>query len=348
MKKTYYICVLLAILIVLALVLHTINAEAFEEIDLGIVSKEGLDSFCVYSDENEILFAIEGNETELGENDFGRKVVTKGFVRYDLQNKKIIGIYPIGMNVLSNRAIPYNEGLIYIEYAEEEYLQWEVHYLDKNEHLLITKGTCEGRNQLPRLTTLEDKPVIVWIDADKEMSGVSSLEGLNVTNIVTSTEDWIVNTDLSSNSTELCFVVKGESKFAELAVIGIDGLVKQFRLDGKITSFAIVESQLICGLTDWEEKGSYYISLYDYKKGETSRITVNHPLYRMCGGPGNAAICVDASYNIYKINSGKNTLEKVNGVDGLSFHPVVFSKTDDNKWLFSYLVDNKYSYYVMD
>ena len=82
---------------------------------------------------------------------------------------------------------------------------------------------------------------------------------------------------------------------------------------------------------DWEETGKCHILRYDFKAEETENFSVQGELYRMCGGSGNDALCVDMHYHIYRIDGDTGQMEKINGVFGFANMPVLFRPIFDNQ-----------------
>ena len=103
----------------------------------------------------------------------------------------------------------------------------------------------------------------------------------------------------------------------------------------------------MCGLEDWEETGKYHLLRYDFKADEKSNFSLQGALYRMCGGSGNDALCVDMNYNIYSIDGDAGQMEKINGAFGFTNIPVVFRPIFSHQVICAYLKDGMYSYYLL-
>lgn len=319
-----------------------------KELDTGILFRDGWDSFCVYSDDEQMLLAIEGQVNEQDFFKFNGGYETRAYVLYDLNQEKIKKAYPVDMESLSYSAIPYKDGLIYVKYTNpEDVFEWEVLYLTEKDEKQLFSGTCKDFFLIPSLTLLNEVPVSLWINDEEGTSGMSTMEDLEVKTIVKEDADWLVNTAIATNYDEICFAVRGDSRYAELAVANESGIVSQVRVDGKINSYALTKDYILCGLRDWEETGKFHILRYDFKADKKENFSVQEELYRMCGGNGNDALCVDMHYNIYRIDGDTGQMEKINGVLGFANMPVVFRPIFDDQVICAYLKDDIYSYHLL-
>lgn len=341
---------LLTFIILFTVLLAGCGTEAprEKELDTGILFRDGWTSFCVYSDDAQMLLAVEGQVNEKDLFKFNGGFETRAYVLYDLKQEKIKKLFPVDMEALSYSAIPYKDGLIYVKYTNlEDVFEWEVLYLTENGEKNLFSGTCKDFLLLPSLTLLNEVPVSLWINDKEGTSGMNTMSDLEVKTVVKKDTNWLMNTTIATNYDEICFAVRGDSKYAELVVANEAGIVSQVRMDGKINAYALTKDYILCGLRDWEETGKCHILRYDFKADEKENFSTQGELYRMCGGTKNDALCVDMHFNIYRIDGDAGRLEKINGVFGFANMPVVFRPIFDNQVICAYLKDDIYSYYLL-
>ena len=126
---------LLTFIILFTVLLAGCGTEAprEKELDTGILFRDGWTSFCVYSDDAQMLLAVEGQVNEKDLFKFNGGFETRAYVLYDLKQEKIKKLFPVDMEALSYSAIPYKDGLIYVKYTNhEDVFEWEVLYLTEN------------------------------------------------------------------------------------------------------------------------------------------------------------------------------------------------------------------------
>ena len=101
------------------------EAPREKELDTGILFRDGWSSFCVYSDDAQMLLSVEGQVNEKDLFKFNGGFETRAYVLYDLNQEKIKNVYPVDMEALSYSAIPYKDGLIYVKYTNpEDIFEW--------------------------------------------------------------------------------------------------------------------------------------------------------------------------------------------------------------------------------
>ena len=176
MKKRKTRSLLVFLLTVLLLAGCGAEEPREKEIDTGILFRDDWSSFCVYSDDAQMLLEIEGRVNEEDLFKFNGGLETRAYVLYDLVQEKIKKVYPVDMEALSYSAIPYQEGLIYVKYTNpDNVFEWEVLYLTQDGEEQLFSGTCGGYFDLPSLTLLNQVPVVLWVNVEEGTSGMSSV-----------------------------------------------------------------------------------------------------------------------------------------------------------------------------
>lgn len=322
------------------------NVARYEKIDDRIVYSDKVESFFHYYDGNNMLLSV-GSRSGL-DYGIGPIMTTNNFILYDEREKSIEKIYQAGMRGQAYSAIPYKNGIIYVDYMiDNSIFMWEIWFMDDERKYKISEGTCSDFFQLPNLTLLDNVPIYLYINLKERETGINIITENSVEKVIHEDYGWISVTSLSTNFKEIAFTAK-ESEKRKIIIVNTSGVVSKIELDGSISSYTLTQNDVLCSIHNEEESLNYNLLKYNFRNHERAMIPLQRALYRMTGGCGEDAVCVDENYNVYKVDVSEEKIVKIEPPPGYAGDAIAFLPGYNNKFMVGVLKNNVYSYYSLD
>lgn len=312
----------------------------------NILLDQGCDSYLFYSDDKIFLMSIEEERRDIS---VGPATSSNALFLYDTETDSIERIIGLSGSCQVPSALPYKDGFVYVSYIETDNgYDWQIVEVAYDSKKILLEGNISDYFAFPKLAYAGDKVVALWKDDVKEISALSVFEeDGGFRNILEEKEDWLISTDLSSNSKEICFYIV-EDEVPKLAVANETGIIEKVSLDGKMISFCITRNNVVCVLSDYEDKGIYHLMNYNTNTGEYVSKPLSDVLYSLSGSDGDLIVAYDVNFRLYYIRTKDNTIMPVRNPLGTAFSPVNYDRVIGNKIVIHFRGDKADSYYMFN
>ncbi|MGF6376970.1 hypothetical protein M2140_002049 [Clostridiales Family XIII bacterium PM5-7] len=322
------------------------KAEAsYEEVTVDLGLQESESATCCYCTDSKMVFSVgKRNDAKTGP-----LVNTEYLMLYDYMDNGKTEKYSMKTEAYIYNAIPYKEGILYATYdgAYTDKTPWSVNYIDKNGIKELDSGTARNYENIPHFAMIEDVPVYVFEDFDKNSyrAGTKKVLDMKVESIFENADDEQLCTSgvLPSNGKQYMIMVGSEEDEYATAVIGDEnGIVKTHTLKEKLISYGINKDYAVCStaLND----NTFSMVAIDLADGTTSYTDAGRALYRITGGEGDSMVSVDYTFDMFSINTGeKSTKNKLNFPDGITKEEatIIYYPTSASSYIVS-MDNNKY------
>lgn len=312
----------------------------------NILLDQGCDSNLFYSDEKLFLMSIEEERRTIS---VGPATSSKALFLYDIETDSIERIVGLSGSCQVPSALPYKDGFVYVSYIETDIgYEWQIVEVTDDSKKILLKGNISDYFAFPKLAYTDDKVVALWKDDVKKISALSVFdEDGGFRNIIEEKADWLISTDISNNSREICFYIV-EDGVAKLAIANETGIIEKVSLDGKMISFCITRNNVVCVLSDYEDKGIYHLMNYNTNTGDYVSEPLSEVLYSLSGSDGDLIVAYDVNFRLYCIRSKDNKIKPVRNPLGTAFSPANYDRVIGNKIVIHFRGDKIESYYLFN
>ena len=314
-------------------------------LDTKLSLEQNLDTFPQYADEENLLLSLEKSIKV----NVGPGSETKGFFKYNLKNDTLEQVVPMDLNAQTHSAVPFGNAILYVDYVMKNGpLEWTVVHFENGTKQNLRSGICSYYEDLPKLSILEGRPVLLWKDSKKSEFGLEIFDGEKLSEIELPKGQNLVSTDSACNTKEICFLTENDAGDARFLIVGKNGEIESVTLDGKITSFGLTKDALVCGLGDYEQTGKFSLMVYNFRSKEKKNTAVNKPLYRMTDSKTDVTLCVDSTFQLLKIDSINGDVHAVQISSEYSRKPVVLRTVCEEGCIAAFIKDEQdtqYEYY---
>ena len=316
------------------------SALTYERISIELPLEGEKSAYCCYSDDTNMIFSV-GKRTGA---QVGPLVDTENLIVFNHRTSEFAHTYPVASDAHVVSAVPYEEGILYIDYsviedAADYTLEWALEYMDLESNIMILdSGFVYDFYDLPKLCTIEGVPVYLYeTQKNGEYAyGINRVDGKETKQIFCEAGG-LAAVELQGNGSSYCFVSSEDDGGSLTFKIGdLTGVKSSVLLDGKITSFGLSSSHAICGIS--KEDGTYALQTVHLQNGTSENISVDRPLYRMSAGKSESAFCVDNMWTIFKLDLDKMELVEIEqpmGVSDEDFN-VLFHQVSENEYIFEF------------
>lgn len=354
MRKKILIVVSVVILIVITLVAIMyyretqsekiiISADSekeavYEEIALNFKLTDKQSETCCYADGTLMLFSVgtrNGKAT-------GPLVNTDEIIEYDYNNEEVIFRYSVNSGGYITGMLPYDDGIIYVDYTECEYgevsaydfVKWQLIYMTKNGNVrVLDEGKCAYYDDIPLLDTIDGNPIYLYYLEQNEKGnrwGINIVDNLTIKNIIKNDNYALSNLNLMSNGEKYAVLASEdiESEYGIYLVGDKKGIIFECQLDMKIVSDAMTEDYLIC--SEANDEFNQKLLKVDLNGGKTEQLGIFTILYRLKDIGGNKCLAFKGNndlsltmldiLNSELIEFNKPTLESKS--DTLGLYPI--------------------------
>lgn len=320
-------------------------------VDDGVALQTGFSKYCHYYDGTQMVFSVEKDDKTIN---VGPATDSKSLMKYDFDAQKVSFICPVDTNAQIYSAVPFKDGIVYTDYVERkadgggiDTIEWQMIWQTKDSTNILQEGECTYYSKLPAFALIDGKAVVLWSDSRKGCSQFSLVTENGLEAIINEDYEWIANTELEFNGTEICFAVWEKEDDLRLVIADLNGIVKSIKLNGKMMSHTLTKDNLICGIGEYNGNDEMKMLNYDIRKGEETLTDIYTPLYRLRGGNTNYAACVLGGFSqlaVIDAKTGEHTAFEA--PKGLTGKPVLFNGIYDNKMLSTVHTD-KTEFYML-
>ncbi len=249
--------------------------------------------YCCYSDSNSVILSVCAKRDKEVNDGPSNKTQYLALYNKDITELKSINVSFSDSYVTT--AVPYKNGVAYVGYnemvdnnaddiSEKYYAEWYVVYSDGENELILDKGICHSYYDIPHLFISENKVCCLWGHDSGYV--VKQIEDDKPVLLFEETDSLLCSVDVYSNGKEFCFLVSyPESRYATFAVCDLSGKKYEYALQGKVTSFAIMDDYAVCGTGD-EESGYFFVETVKLSDGSDKAYRVPDSAYCLRGNGG--------------------------------------------------------------
>ncbi len=342
-KRTIVIVILLSLMLFTACQPKDVTATI---VGSNIYLDQGCDSYLFYSDDKTFLMSIEEERRDIS---VGPATSSSALFLYDTEIDSIERIVGLSGSCQVPSALPYKDGFVYVSYLETDNgYDWQIVEVAYDSKKILLEGNISDYFAFPKLAYAGDKVVALWKDDVKKISALSVIEeDGGFRNILEEKADWLIGTNMSNNSREICFYIV-EDGVAKLAIANETGIIEKVSLDGKMISFCITRNNVVCVLSDYEDKGIYHLMNYNTNTGDYVSEPLSEVLYSLSGSDGDLIVAYDVNFRLYCIRSKDNKIKPVRNPLGTAFSPANYDRVIGNKIVIHFRGDKIESYYLFN
>lgn len=309
----------------------------YDKFALPFALNENQTELCCYSDGKNSIFAV-GSRNE---KQIGPLYNTEHL--YLCSGLKVIAEYEINSSAYITSAVPYENGILYVDYTEEDngQLSWFLKRIDGMEKTVLDHGSTASFDRVPDLILLGGFPLYLWEEGN--CFGINQISGDTIHSIIEESSYILPKIEIKSNGTYYCYLAAGpDDANASMFIGNEEGVVWSHSLEGKITSFTITEEYAICGL----EGECFSVDAVNLLTGESKLFQVDKPLWRMSGS-GEACVCVDDGFIPYYVDISQEVIGELSRPKEKSYKtwPTMFYSAGHNNYYARFNMDDGNTYY---
>lgn len=272
----------------------------YKPITLNFELEEGQsETGCFYGSES-IIFSI-GERNGRPE---GPLVNTVSLVLYDYIKEKVLKEFPVNSDAYICSAIPYKEGILYLDYEGVfEDVTWKLTFINDEGATIVKDGICSSYEHTPVLRFIDETPCFFWEDGN--FCGLSKIVDDEIIQVFEREKQSPGPSYFTTNGHEFFFLEGND--YGNFVIGDMSGIKYEYPSDKKIISFAITQDYIACSLAKDE---NYSLLKIDLKKGIGEEVNMDEPLYRLEGIGKNTCFGVYNNFESFQLNLKDNKLSE--------------------------------------
>ncbi len=210
-------------------------------------------------------------------------------------------------------AVPDGSDILYVDYEyvddadDDSLLAWSLIRVGDAGRTVLSSGRASYFDRVPALFSVAGRPMCLC--ADDHGVSVYRIEDSGLVSSLSIT-DAMFSVTVHSNGTQYAFLTDPyDADYCKAYICDGSGILYQYELSQQVTTFAINDSYLVCGLGDPNtDRFSYEaIRLSD---GTSSTAASTTPMWRLAGS-GNSCLYVDDDFASYVLYPELQQVEKL-------------------------------------
>ena len=256
--------------------------------------------------------------------------------------------YPVDSDAYIVSAIPYEAGILYVDYTlrnDEQPYAWSLIYTDKLQTTVLDTGSIDAHDRMPLLFYLEDIPH--YLVRQENGYCIRQIHAFSASTVHSETDCKLADTEVAYNGKEFCFLVKyPQDDFACFCIWNTDGLKYQCKLSEMGVSCTITDQYALC-TTRTGETEQYSMEVVNLATGNTSIFKQPGAFY---GHAGTGAVCVsvDKEWQPHALDINSQQIVEIEPPERYrSGRPIYFAPAGEDCLFVEYQVYENYSFYLL-